>query len=86
MIYHGVRTTEAVLMRMNMAPRSVAEGLGVMFKRAPQGGETHSVSAARTFLRDLDADGWQQACPPNSALSGAEYKRVWEVLSGHDLG
>lgn len=86
MIYHGVRTTEAVLMRMNMAPRSVAEGLGVMFKRAPRGGETHSVSAARTFLRDLDADGWQQACRPKSALSGAEYKRVWEILSGHDEG
>ena len=86
MIHHGVRTTEAVLMRMNMAPRSVAEGLGVMFQRDSQGDETHSVSAARTFLRDLDADGWQQACPTNSALSGAEYKRVWEILSGHDEG
>ena len=86
MIYHGVRTTEAVLMRMNMAPRSVAEGLGVMFKGTAEGSEPHSVGAAQSFLRGLDPDGWQRACPRDSALSGAGYKRVWEILSGHDHG
>lgn len=83
MIYHGVRSTEAVLMRMNMAPRSVAEKLGGTFKRTAEGREGNSVSAARSFLRDLDPNGWQQACLPDSVLSGAGYKRVWEILSGH---
>jgi hypothetical protein len=32
MIYHGVKTEEAVLMRMNSAPRSVAERLGEELK------------------------------------------------------
>ena len=86
MIYHGVRSSEAVLMRMNMAPRSVAEGLGVTFRQVTEGSEAHSVSAARSFLRDLDTKGWQRACPPDSVLSGAGYQRVWEILSGHARG
>ena len=86
MIYHGVRSTEAVLMRMNLAPRSVAENLGLTFKRTAAGGERYSVSAARSFLRDLEPSGWQRACPPDSVLSGAGYKRVWEILSGHAPG
>lgn len=33
MIYHGVNSEDAVLMRMNAAPRSAAERLGEMYRR-----------------------------------------------------
>lgn len=54
MIYHGVKTEAAVLMRMNSVPRSIAEPLGEEFERntgTPVGNQT--VSIARDFLRTL---------------------------------
>ncbi len=33
-IYHGVRTEEAVLMRVNSVPRSIAEPMGEQYKQA----------------------------------------------------
>ncbi|TXI77411.1 MAG: DEAD/DEAH box helicase [Dokdonella sp.] len=83
MIYHGVRTEEAVLMRMNSAPRSAAERLGEMYKRELGDGDGHySVSVARKYLRELSTPDWAKACPRGAALTGEGYKRVWRVLSG----
>ena len=83
MVYHGVQTEEAVLMRMNFAPRSVAENLGIEF-RSNIGPEVEkaNVSQAREFLKSLDASDWSRLRPSNSHLSGSDYKRVWELLSG----
>ena len=83
MIYHGVRTEDAVLMRMNAAPRSVAENLGKLYRDTV--GEVdgrNSVVEAREFLRNLGDGQWHRARPEGSALSGAGYKRLWKVLSG----
>jgi superfamily II DNA/RNA helicase len=86
MIYHGVRTEEAVLMRMNSAPRSVAERLGEMYKdEVGDTGNQYSVGVARRYLRELSASDWTKACPPNAPLTGEGYKRVWRVLSGEGL-
>lgn len=52
-IYHGVRTEEAVLMRVNSVPRSIAEPMGEQYKQAVQG-EKQSVTNARQFLGSLD--------------------------------
>ena len=83
MIYHGVKSEEAVLMRMNAAPRSAAEKLGELFRETHlNAGGDNSVGGARQFLRALSGNEWNQVRPPNAALSGPEYKRVWEVLSG----
>ncbi len=83
MIYHGVKTEEAVLMRMNSTPRSVAERLGEELKASTgkSGGET-SVNEVRDFLKGMEAKDWARVRPKMAALSGAEYKRVWELLSG----
>lgn len=84
MIYHGVNTEEAVLMRMNSVPRSVAGALGVEFRRTSgQSDSLLSASQARDFLRALDDSVWQRVRPANAALSGTDYKRVWELLSGN---
>ena len=83
MIYHGVRTEDAVLMRMNSAPRSAAENLGAIYRNATGEDETrYSVGRAREFLRSLTTDGWDRARPSEAALSGSGYKRIWEILSG----
>jgi hypothetical protein len=83
MIYHGVRTEEAVLMRMNSVPRSASESLGTLY-RATAGNEADvlSVGAARNFLKELDTRNWDRIRPENARLSGAGYRRIWEVLSG----
>ena len=83
MIYHGVRSEDAVLMRMNAAPRSAAEALGGLYRDLTGEDESrYSVSGARDFLKALTSEEWDRARPTDSALSGSGYKRVWQVLSG----
>ena len=83
MIYHGVKTEEAVLMRMNSAPRSVAERLGEEFKKntGKSGGET-SVNEARDFLKSMEKSDWAKIRPKDASLSGSDYKNIWELLAG----
>ena len=83
MIYHGVRSEDAVLMRMNSAPRSVAEALGNLYREITDHDESrYSVGKARGFLKELDGRDWDRVRPDAAPLSGDGYKRVWEVLSG----
>ena len=83
MIYHGVRSEDAILMRMNFAPRSVAEALGRRYCDTTNGDEVrYSVSNARKFLMGLGLDDWDAVRPANVALSGEGYERVWKILSG----
>lgn len=83
MIYHGVKSEDAVLMRMNAAPRSASEALGTIYRDITGEDETrYTVGKAREFLRSLTSDEWQLARPAEAALSGSDYKRVWQVLSG----
>lgn len=83
MIYHGVRTEDAVLMRMNSAPRSIAESLGNLYREISGGDESRfSVDKTRKFLRELSSEGWDDARPSDAALSGSGYQHIWEILSG----
>lgn len=82
MIYHGVRSEDAILMRMNSVPRSAAEALGRLYHDTNGDEYRYSVSKARDFLRGLGPDDWDGVRPANVALSGAGYERIWRVLSG----
>ena len=86
MVYHGVRSEDAVLMRMNSAPRSTAEELGTLYRNEFDGDseDRYSVRRAREFLKGLEADGWSRARPEYAHLSGRDYKRIWEILSGEN--
>ena len=86
MVYHGVRSEDAVLMRMNSAPRSAAEELGTLYRNEFDGDseDRYSVRRAREFLKGLEADGWSRARPEYAHLSGRDYKRIWEILSGEN--
>lgn len=83
MIYHGVKTEAAVLMRMNSVPRSIAEPLGAELERKiePTGG-MKTLGAAREFLRNLDESDWRKFAPRGVAMSGHDYKDIWKRLSG----
>lgn len=83
MIYHGVCTEDAVLMRMNSAPRSVAEALGGLYREIQDKDDSrYSIGKARNFLRELSDQEWNRVRPPDAALSNTDYKRVWKILSG----
>lgn len=83
MIYHGVNSEDAVLMRMNAAPRSAAERLGEMYRRELNSADDrYSVGKARDYLRSMSASDWSRAAPEGVPLSGDGYRRVWRVLSG----
>ena len=83
MLYHGVNTEAAVLMRINAVPRSIAPKLGEKFASLKQGSsDIHNPRSARNFLRVLSVDDWQKAIPQNSKMSGSDYRDVWRLLSG----
>lgn len=85
MLYHGVKTEEAVLMRMNSVPRSIAERAGEDFKaRNVEGGVDLKLSPrkANEYLQSLKSEDWARLRPKNSVLSGEDYLKVWKRLSG----
>lgn len=79
MIYHGVKTSEAVLMRMNSVPRSISHQIGDKYSEVA---EKHTVQEARQFIKSLSVGDWENLRDENSFLSGRDYKTVWELLSG----
>jgi hypothetical protein len=81
MIYHGVRTESAVLLRMNSVPRSIAESLGKQYE-SESSSQGMSVKSAREFLKNLSDSAWGTAAPKNAAMSGGDYREVWQQLSG----
>ena len=83
MLYHGVKTEEAVLMRMNSVPRSIAERLGSDFKERFQTLDTASApSLASNYIQRLTSEDWSRLRPNDVAMSGDDYRRVWQKLSG----
>lgn len=83
MLYHGVRTEEGVLMRMNSVPRSIAESAGEDFKN--QTGDIEAAASpalAGDYLKSLNKEDWSRLKPENSPMSGEDYQQVWKRLSG----
>ena len=83
MLYHGVRTEESVLMRMNSVPRSFAETLGDRFKQQV---ENRNVATARQYLKGLKDRDWESVTSHSQYLSGSECKKVWQILAGEVEG
>jgi len=86
MVYYGVDTDEAVLMRMNSVPRSVAGRIGAAYvEHLGRGRDLRSAAGreVREWLSGLDEGEW---VPPAGAggIAGREYKMVWSRLSGEE--
>jgi len=85
MVYHGVKTEEAVLLRMNALPRSIAESFGKILKENMSKTD-YSVQEARQFLKKADDSKWNKASQKYSnILTGSEYRRIWRILSGNSM-
>lgn len=84
MIYYGVPTEEAVLMRMNGVPRTVAQPLGEMFKQREGRLSRESVTRAAEFVRGLSPADWQAAISKDAPMTGDDYRKVWGILTGNE--
>ena len=70
-------------MRMNAVPRSAAEALGALYRDLNERDESRfTVGKTRSFLKGLEDHDWEDVRPAQASLSGSEYKRVWQILSG----
>jgi len=81
-LYHGVDTEEAVLLRMNQVPRSIAKRMAEQMKRETGTTDTLKMNKVREYVKNLNNDGWHKVRPPQSILSGSQYREVWKQLSG----
>ncbi|WP_422136207.1 DEAD/DEAH box helicase [Endozoicomonas sp. ALD040] len=83
MLYHGVKSEEGVLMRMNSVPRSIAENLGADFKRQHQDTDTATApTLAAGYVSALSSEDWSRLRPEGASMSGDDYRKVWKQLSG----
>ncbi|MDD2620567.1 MAG: DEAD/DEAH box helicase [Syntrophomonadaceae bacterium] len=78
MIYHGVRSKEAIALRMLNVPRLAAEGLAKQW----QSEDGVSVRNASDWLNGLDDSHWGKALRKKSPIKGSECKLLWEILEG----
>lgn len=79
MIYHGVKTSEAVLMRMNAVPRSISHQIGEEYSKVAK---KYTVQEAREFIKSLSIKDWDNLRHKDSFLTGKDYKAVWKLLAG----
>lgn len=85
MVYYGVDTDAAVLMRMNSVPRSAAGGIGAAYAEGLEEGgrDLHSAGGpeVRDWLSGLGEDEWGRA--GDGGMTGRDLRAVWARLSGH---
>lgn len=82
MIYYGVKTSEAILMRMNNVPRSISSNMGTIYKVQKTNLQDSKAPEIMTWLKSLEDSDWNKAVPEGKNMSGKEYKKIWEKLSG----
>jgi helicase len=79
-VFYGVRSKDAVALRMAGVPRVAAEGLAERWRGLS--GEAHSFKGVRDWLESLPAQDWDSAVPADGALTGRQCRTVWTTLAG----
>ena len=87
MVYYGVDTDAAVLMRMNSVPRGAAGRIGAAYAESVGGDGGRELRSAggrevRRWLSGLGEDEWGRAGA--GGMSGRDLQAIWARLSGHD--
>lgn len=79
MVYYGVNTEEGIVMRINNVPRTIANKLGEIYKM-----EIGNISprSAYKWLKSIPTSIWDKSVPSDKSMSGEDYKKIWEKLSG----
>ena len=83
MVYYGVDSDEAILMRMNSMPRSLSVGMGRIYAREHKDLYGAQSSYVLGWLNDLPDNEWIST-ETGAGPSGAEYKQIWRRLAGLD--
>jgi replicative superfamily II helicase len=78
MVYHGVRTKEAVALRMLNIPRVIAEGLAEQWRQTGKA----ELSKVGEWLAATTPEQWERALPRGAKINGQEAKKLWEILDG----
>ena len=81
MIYYGVNSDEAILMRMNNVPRSVAAEMGVEYKKDFDNVYKQSSYEIRQWIEGLSSDKWNAFAENKRGMSGSDYRAIWKVLN-----
>jgi hypothetical protein len=84
MIYYGVPTVEAVLMRSLGVPRSVSVNFGKKFMQEENKEDTAPrIQKARRWLDETSSEDWQTAVKQtNVKISGKRLQQAWRIITG----
>ena len=83
MIYYGVNSEEAVLLRKENVPRTVASRFGEIMK--DEFGINATLSKKSNEVTNwLLRKNWNTVISSSSNISGDEYKKIWKKLIGID--
>ncbi|MCP3032375.1 hypothetical protein LF817_13600 [Halobacillus sp. A1] len=74
MVYYGVNSREAVLMRSTNVPRSIATEMGSMYKQSNNLNEASSTSAVN-WISNLKDEEWNKVSE-GKKFSGEEYREI----------
>lgn len=80
MIYYGVNSEEAVLLRKENIPRTIANNLGNQLKG--EFGNEALMKNSSDIISWLHEKNWQNIIPTTKNISGEEYKKIWKKLAG----
>ena len=81
MIYYGVNSDEAILMRKNNIPRSISAVFGSKYKSIVKNIYSVTPADVQNWLISLDDRSWNEIIPKNRYINGSEYKKIWEILN-----
>ncbi|MCX2481848.1 DEAD/DEAH box helicase [Pedobacter sp. MC2016-15] len=76
MVYYGVDTEGALLMRMAGVPRRLAKSISSIIPHD----ETLSLTQIRSKISNLSSSEWDLITPSHSTLTGSEWKKLSEIL------
>ena len=85
MIYYGVDSDEAILLRRANVPRTISKRLSQRLLAESGTEELYrkTVSEVSGWLNKLPETAWQSAVSPDKEITGSEYKKIWQMLSGY---
>lgn len=84
MIYYGVDSDEAVLMRMNNIPRKISKQFGKEYLKVSEDINKSTPSEAYNWISNLDKKDWERIIGNKYVASGADYNRIWNIMNGNE--
>lgn len=87
MIYFGVPTVEAVIMRNLGIPRSLSKSFGARFQEEkPSASGLPRIQSARQWLNNASPETWQSIATQSGVrMSGDRLKKAWKIITGNHV-